>query len=349
MSPKISTKVMLAAAAASIGLGGCGSSGGGHSDGGPDAVTAAQACADLASARCNERSMCSSRAGGNGPGVSVIRTYGDLATCIARETLSCQNGLAAAQTGSTPGGIETCVADFPTYACIDFFDNNPPAGCVATGGRANGVPCAFNGQCASQYCRGTKNNACGACADPPTPGADCSLSGCWHSQNCIGSTMTCAAVVSLNGACDGSHPCDNGLACVGASSTAMGTCQTAGTRVGAACGGSMGGCDVTLGLYCAGATGAKTCAAMTYVGDGQACGAMQDGSRVGCAAGDCYTATGTTGASETGTCKASVDAPGACDTVLGPSCLAPARCVVDADAGSAGTCVVPTGDMCPAS
>jgi hypothetical protein len=160
--------------------------------------------------------------------------------------------------------------------------------------------------------------------------------------------MTCAAVVSLNGACDGTHPCDNGLACVGASSTAMGTCQTAGTRVGAACGGSNGGCDGTLGLYCAGAAGAKTCAAMTYVGDGQACGAMADGSRVACAGGECYTATGVAGSSDMGTCKAAVDSPNACDTALGPGCLSPARCVTSGT-GTAGTCVVPTGDMCPAT
>jgi len=350
MRNKLLPGSMLAAVAtASIGLAGCGSgSPAGSTDGGPDALTAAQACGDLASARCAERSMCSLHTGGAGAGASVVRLYGELATCVARETLACRNGLAAPQTGSSPAGVEMCVSDFPTFSCVDFFDNAPPVDCVATGGRANGVACAFNAQCASQYCQGTKNSLCGACAAPPAPGADCSLSGCWHSQNCIGATMTCAAVVSLNGACDGSHPCDNGLTCVGASATAMGTCQTAATRVGAPCGGAMGGCDGTLGLYCAGSAGTKTCAAMTFVGDGQPCGAMADGSRVGCAAGECYTATGAATASEMGTCKAAVDAPAACDTVLGPGCLSPARCVVSGG-GSAGTCTIPTGDMCQAT
>ena len=65
-------------------------------------------------------------------------------------------------------------------------------------------------------------------------------------------------------------------------------------------------------------------------------------------AGDCYTSTGIATGSAIGTCKASVveNAPNpACDTTLGPGCLAPARCVVAAG-GTAGTCIVPVATMC---
>jgi hypothetical protein len=271
--------------------------------------------------------------------------YGDTQTCVSRETLSCTNALAAPHTGQSPAKIESCTADFPTFTCQDFFDNNPPGDCVAAGTLANGAACAFNGQCQTAYCQGTKNSACGTCAAPPQPGADCTGSTCWHNQRCVASTMTCASVVSQNGACDATHPCDNGLACVGDTATTMGTCQTAGTTVGAPCGGSMAGCDGTLGLYCAGAAGSKACAAMMLVGDGQPCGVLADGSHVGCQAGDCFTATGPAGTGEMGGCKAAVDAPAACDTMLGPNCLAPARCVIAAG-GTAGTCVVPAAHAC---
>jgi hypothetical protein len=330
---------LIAAAAAAAGCGGSG----------PSGVSASQACADLASARCNQRSMCSSLAAGGGPGASLVRVYGDLATCLEREALACRNGLGAPQTGNSPARVEACVAAYPTYSCQDFFDNNPPADCAVTGARPSAATCTFNGQCASGYCQGVKTSGCGACADPPAAGADCSASTCWHNQRCVAATATCQAVVSLNGACDGAHPCDNGLACVGATATAAGACQTAATTPGAACGAGMPACDNTLGLFCAGAAGAKTCAAITLVGAGMPCGTLADGTRADCRAGDCYTATGPANGATMGTCQAAVretDADPRCDTALGPGCLPPARCLLTG-AGTAGTCVVPTAALCP--
>jgi len=322
----------VTAAAFFAGAGGCGSSG------------TDTACNDVAAARCTQRSMCSALAGATA-GASLVRTYGDMATCKAREALACKNGLAAHGTGNSASQVERCTAAFSTYSCQDFFDNNPPADCVVTGALANAAACAFNGQCKSGYCQGTKNSMCGSCADPPAAGADCSTSTCWHNQRCVSQDQTCEGVVSMNGACDATHPCDNGLACVGDSATTMGTCEPAGTSAGAACGGTMAGCDNTIGLYCSGAAGAKTCAEITFAGAGQACGLMSDGTRVACRAGECFTATGVAGNNDMGTCKADVDAPGGCDTALGPRCLAPARCVVTGG-GTAGSCVVPTGASC---
>ena len=128
---------------------------------------------DIATARCNERSSCSALSSGTTPGFNLVRMYGDMATCIGREALACQNGLAAPQTGNSPALVERCVAQFSTFSCQDFYHNNPPADCQVTGARANDAGCTFNGQCSSGYCQGTKTSACGVCADPPSPGADC--------------------------------------------------------------------------------------------------------------------------------------------------------------------------------
>jgi hypothetical protein len=81
------------------------------------------------------------------------------------------------------------------------------------------------------------------------------------------------------------------------------------------------------------------------VGDGLPCGTMGDGSFVQCAQGDCYTTTGLIGAGQQGTCKADAIEGGTCDTVLGPGCTPPLRCITGAT-GSMGVCTVPLGATC---
>ena len=44
-----------------------------------------QACQDLAQARCDKRSSCTMLASATGPGASLVRVYGDMATCLQRE------------------------------------------------------------------------------------------------------------------------------------------------------------------------------------------------------------------------------------------------------------------------
>ncbi len=342
---------------------GCGSS---HSS----SVSVAQACADLAMARCNLRSLCSLPDGFTGLGASVLENYGDLPTCLAREALACENGLSAPQTGNTPQAVESCVARFSSFSCMDFFDDLPPADCTPLGPRADGAACTFNAQCQSGYCNGTKGAVCGTCGPPPAEGDDCSTSACLRGDRCLGATSTCAAVVSSNGTCDESHPCDRGLTCVGSSANTMtaGTCQTAGTRAGVACGGSLPGCDGTRSLSCRGPNGAKTCAPVSFSGTvsgpdggltasdagaaagaspaGSPCGQLPDGARVGCVAGGCYTDTGPAGSADLGTCKPFAPDGDACDSAAGPGCMPPARCVTGGDS-TAGTCVVPQASLCP--
>ena len=210
-------------AVACVAIGGCGASQSKSTDGGGDspvAPTIEQACNDIAQAQCTKRMTCSG-------GDSVTRVFGTMENCLAREMLSCTNGLSAPQTGNTPTLVEACVAAFATYSCADFFNNNPPAPCAATGPRAIGATCAFNGQCASGYCQGLKNSSCGTCEAPPSAGASCASSGCWHEQACVGATTMCAAYGALNASCDADDPCGYGLTCVGAvaSTSTPGTCQ----------------------------------------------------------------------------------------------------------------------------
>jgi hypothetical protein len=80
----------------------CGSS----SSNGKSSVTVDQACADIAQARCHLRSDCSVPEGETGLGFNVLENYGDLDTCLAREALGCQNGLAAPQNGNSPNNVE---------------------------------------------------------------------------------------------------------------------------------------------------------------------------------------------------------------------------------------------------
>ena len=323
----LSVLLLVAAVAA---VAGCGKT---------SAVSSAEACADLAQARCTKRASCSN-------GASITRVYGDMGTCLDREKTACQNGLAGPGSGNNPDMVEACVAAFPTLSCADFFDNKPPAACAPTGSRANGGACVFNGQCTSGFCSGTKFATCGMCADPPASGDSCATSACDHGQACVDSTSLCQDRGTLNGTCDADHPCGSGLSCAGNNATTPGTCQNALTALNLPCGGTLPGCDGNVGLHCGGPSGTgKSCIMTSYVNNATPCGTMGDGSFVQCTRGDCYTATGLIAGGQQGTCKTDAADGAACDTVLGPGCTPPARCVVTAGS-SAGTCTIPLGPSC---
>jgi hypothetical protein len=327
---------------------GSASDAGGNDTAGDAAGAAAiqQACGHLAQASCAKRLSCTSSV--DPSGVNIMVAFGDLGTCMAREITTCVNGLSAPQSGNDPALVEQCVTAYANYSCVDFFNNNPPAACAAMGARAAGAPCAFTGQCASGYCAGAKNALCGTCAAAPAPGASCASSTCGHQQICVDTTLLCQPYGALGAACDADDPCGNGLFCTGAvvTTATMGTCQSAISQAGAACGGLMPGCNGAQGLFCGGTVGTKTCMPIAYVGDGLPCGNISTTSFALCQAGGCYTGTGVILSGQTGTCKADVKIDGgACDAVLGPACMTPARCV-SSGGGSAGTCVTPTGATC---
>jgi hypothetical protein len=329
----------------------------------------AQACANLAAARCSQRSNCSRPDGTLGPGVDLLETYGDLPTCLAREALACRNELAAPRTGNSAAKVVACVAAFTTFSCADFFDNVPPAACAPTGSRAEGAPCTFDSQCESGACAGAVEGVWGTCGHPAVLGQDCSATRCAHGERCLAGARVCAAPGLAGDACDRTHPCDRGLACASDSgATTTGTCRPAGTSAGASCSATSAGCDGTRGLACGGPDGARTCrpvgfagataapdGGLTAAGDGgapgptpagTACGLLPDGTRAGCVAGGCYTGAGPATDDDIGTCQPHAADGEACDTRLGPGCLPPARCVPLAGT-TAGTCVVPVAAACP--
>ena len=163
-------------------------------------------------------------------------------------------------------------------------------------------------------------------------------------------------IVALNGTCDTAHPCDRGFSCVGENTKTM-TAAPARRRPPASAPPAAARCraatdarpllrrperrqDLHAGHLPRlqrqrqrrrrrgdrhdggggdGAAGAPPTPA------GTPCGQLADGSRVGCVAGDCYTATGLATGSDQGTCKPFANDGDPCDTVVGPGLHVPRR------------------------
>jgi hypothetical protein len=293
------------------------------------------ACQDYAEARCERRDDCSA-------GFNLRTLYGDLATCVAREQLSCTLGAGAPGATNTPVTVEECAVAMRAMGCADFFASHMPPVCRFTGTRAMGAPCAFGGQCASSYCSGNKTAICGTCGPPPVEGAPCVESSCGFDLQCVQRTQICQAVPMAGMPCDqNAIPCGVDLACITAAvGVTAGTCMTSIATPGQACGGSLGGCDSSIGLTCGGiASSQRTCQPIATGSDGVACGALTTGTFAACSAGACYTANGIALVGEIGACKTDAADGQPCDPTHGPSCVLPARCV-------AGFCTLPVPATC---
>jgi hypothetical protein len=327
-------------------------------------VTATKACDDEAAAVCTLRSGCGAT------GYEIGRNYGTEALCQSRTAQSCINSLDATGQGNTPANTETCAAAYPSEACTDFFDSNPVAACVPPAGtQATGAACGASGQCTSTWCAVTSTTVCGTCQPLPAPGATCLVQAdCGRDLACATPTVTldggvptsglCAAWVASGGAClTGYNPCQEGLSCVGDDETTMvmGTCQTAGATVGAACQTThKTGPTCADGLVCIitqpATNSMGTCQAITLVGAGKPCGDLGGTtitSFAACNAGGLCQKAAPNDA--TGTCVATAADNAACDNdpSIGPPCLAPSKCVVPAgSAGTAGTCTFPNAATC---
>jgi hypothetical protein len=318
-----------------LGLGGSGGAAATTSSTG-SGPTASDACAAYASALCARTDACSN-------GFLVKLWYGDATTCQARTTAACENALAADGTSATPSGTEACATALGAFACADLFDGKLPAECAAPPGkRANGTACAFSAQCQSDYCAIGDAMACGTCADKPTEGASCAATGECGAGTGLRCTpaSVCHAPGIAGAACDPSTPCGYGLSCVGATATAVGHCQAAGSTVGAACsdkGVTAPECDATLGLRCK----AMACVAIGLAGTDGACGEVAGVPTACSAAGHCVLPP----ASKTGTCEAAAADGAACDDTNGPTCTRPAHCVTSG-ASTAGKCTLVDAGAC---
>lgn len=296
-------------------------------------VTADQACADYASALCDERDACTN-------GFFTARDYGDLATCEARQKQECLVRLAASGTSLDAAQLVSCAASLATFPCGEFLNAELPAACVPQpGSSADGSACAFAAQCASAFCSSPSDEACGVCATAPKAGDSCADdTGCGFGAGlrCASDKGICVVPGQVGAACEENADCRNELSCVVPTMGMAGTCEPAGATIGAACDGkaiTAPDCDKSQGLRCA----MGACAATAFAGAGEACGAA--------AGATCESNGMCLGANGAKTCVAAVADGAACDTEAGPPCSAPARCMTDGTS-TTGVCALNDAAVC---
>jgi hypothetical protein len=296
------------------------------------------ACTQLSAARCQRLAACST--------ADLGKRFADLASCEARQQLACLAGLDAPDTGATPATADACAATIPTESCPQFLGNDPTDACLPqTGARAQGAACEFSGQCSTMFCAVSSTAACGTCQAKPVAGTSCASAGCGPGLVCVASTQLCQVPVAAAGACSADLPCTQGTTCVGADAGTgvMGSCMAELTTAGATCDPKRAtgpDCSSDAGFTCD--TTTKQCVAQPVVAAGMTCGPVA-GVATRCAAGAmCVKPSGST----TGTCVAPAADGAACDSVAGPGCLYPAKCVAASTGGTAGTCELPGDPSC---
>lgn len=309
-------------------------------------LTSDKACDDYAAAQCAKLAQCE---------INGVQTrYGDNATCLARQKLTCTNGLAAPGTGNTPTTVEACVAALSpdaavAYNCADYINSNPPVACQAhQGSEANGQACVFSAQCQSAFCAIPKGSNCGQCAAAPKAGDSCATTtNCGYNLVCSSATQACMNWGGANDSCDkGASTCGYGFACALAANATTGTCQSW-AKLGAGCGTKLDPpvlCDNSEGLACV----KGVCVVASLVAPGQSCGnlsaTLADAGYAECSgASTCNIPD----ASLMGSCAGPAQDNQSCDTSADVGCMAPARCIGTAtDAGVTGTCQVPSNTSC---
>jgi len=302
----------------------------------PANVTASQACADIAAARCQKMEQC-------GP-QNILNTYGDVATCESRQSATCVSNLAAPQTANSPAHTEECAQAIPGESCSDFeLGNVPPACQPPAGPRDAGSPCSVSAQCGTAFCLIPKTSSCGTCEPAPAVGASCSNNGCGPGLVCDAKTLLCATPLGAGGSCDDSSACGPGFTCIGNTPAANGTCTAVATAVGANCDLADAGtrCDGRLGLYCNVPEG-RVCDRVGNAAATLACGTI-DGGVIDCTAGAFCQRPGN---SRSGVCIAPASESSACDETSGPTCSTPARCVLTTAGGTTGTCITTNPTAC---
>jgi hypothetical protein len=290
-------------------------------------VSASQACSDVSQARCQKLQVCDPQA--------LLNTYGDLAGCQSTQASTCESTLAVPDTANTPAHTEDCAQALSGVSCDDYQLGNVPTACQPPAGpRDAGSECSVSGQCATAYCLLSRTETCGTCSATPGLGASCANNACGPGFLCDSVSQLCVAPVEASGPCNSSSACAPGLTCLGNTETSLGTCAPLAT-LGASCNLADGGsrCDSRFGLYCNTEAG-KVCAPVATASASQPCGTI-DGGVTDCVADSfCQKPEG----SNAGTCVAPAAEGGACDTLNGPICATPARCVLATEGGTSGIC-----------
>ena len=317
----------------------------GH-DAGISVDAAVAACTGVSTASCARLGACYPN--------DLSARYGDGGVCIARTSLPCVASLDVPHSGRTTADEVACAATFASQSCGDFLNGDMTDACApVSGSLGSGSPCAFSSQCQSRFCGLPLTSACGTCQSTPALDASCAdLSSCGVDLNCYKSH--CIRYSEDGGVCSDLQACGEGLSCVMAADAGTGTCQPEGQTVGAACDAkheTAAACSLAKGLYCVAdkkSASDKTCQPVTTVGAGQPCDYLPGGGYNVCVDDSfCYKfPTGDGGVA--GTCVANAKDGAKCNTVSGPDCDRPARCVGSViDGGSQGTCMVQATTSCP--
>jgi hypothetical protein len=286
-------------------------------EGGSSGTSAQKACADDAAEYCSHLETCAP--------FKVTALYNDQLTCIARRTVGCLDQLQAPGTGWTGDRLEACIAARKVLPdCASFLYGKPaPAACRVSGSIPNSNPCRYDAQCGGAYCRYAANASCGTCVGLGATGAPCAqTSDCDGNLVCAlsGGSGTCQPPVGAGGACDATHPCQLGLACISA------TCAAPG-GLGATCAAANGNADCSYdqGVYCDATS--STCKAYATAQATNACGSSQPTVCVG--DGTCYQ----------NHCVAPIQDGATCNPQQGQNCMPPSSC-------TAGTCGLYSASQC---
>lgn len=237
-----------------------------------------EACTAFAQATCDVLQRCNPDA--------LSRTYGDAATCNARQKLSCSYQFPENSNTTTQGYLD-CAAAIPAASCGQLLVNqnlvltNLSQCRPLPGMLDNGTICFNDAQCKSTFCdRGVLNGLCGTCAQRALVNEDCNATACDFGLICAQQNVQPSRCVTPGGAaigqsCDQTARCQSGLVCVGQKCAAV-------LKVGDACMPGQGNdaCDRTMGLSCDQNT--QRCVATQYVKAGGACGGAAQNQRTTC-------------------------------------------------------------------
>jgi hypothetical protein len=283
------------------------------------AAAAPTACKAFSVALCNRLAACASSA--------ISSSYGDLATCTARNTSVCLTRQQTTDVVSSATGLGPCTQLLPNVDCSALLDNALPSGCrYAPGARPDGQSCSDDGQCASTRCSRAADAMCGVCAELAPAEAACNAdSDCASGLVCT-TDQVCRAPSVMAASCDAAHPCVFPLSCANAH------CGAA-LASGASCDPANDQCDHYASLACSAAP--STCSPWLQAQPGQACGYTSTGWAVCTGGGTCRIASGAIA----GSCDTPLADGAACVVGSGPACLTLARCI-------GGVCRLPSPGEC---
>ncbi len=311
--------VGLAAIAACSGSGGSdittgdagtGADGGGEGGSGP---SPAQAAGDLAHVVCQRFEECA-------PAFITIG-YGGAPECEKRFTAQFADNLSASGSNQTTSQVEACVAAAQGLSCADLLGRKTPDICKPPPGQlTDGKACATDAQCTNKRCKVAPGAACGTCTSPVAGGQACGKDDdCDDGLKCVNSA--CVPYGAMNAACDGSHPCNPTLACVG------GTCGA--PRASGACN-AADECDQLHGVFCDG----KQCQPLQFANAPAACGLVDGGLQLCNGPASCVSS----GAGK-GTCASAPADNAPCTADGGAACEGPSVCLN-------GACTFPASAAC---